>query len=772
MAEGDCNEAQADEGARLGRWLQLLIEGVPALLWATDCDLRITTTLGASPLRPRDGELVGKRLADLFHDDELARHRTMHRRALAGEAVSYGWQAGDRYFRCRLDAVRDGDGRIFGVVGIAVDETAHERERRRLVEAERRLRVAQAVAHVGSWERDLDRDHAAWSDETYRLYGVSSRDFDGSLAAQLARCHPDDAERLKQAYALVTSRPGPLELDFRIVRPDGAVRMLHTRMEMLGPGRRVVGASQDVTDERAGQARLTSALSLLEATLDSTADGVLVVDNVTRRIVRHNAKFASLWRIPGEILRACDDAIALAWVRDQVADPEAFAAKVDEMYQHPERESYDEILLKDGRILERYSQAQRVDGAAVGRVWCFRDVTDRRRADGARDRLLSAECAARRAAQEVAARASLLADASRILTSLDHESALRALAGRMVESFADCCAVDLLEPDGSARRVAAAPDAARAERLPCGAPEGATAVAEQDEHAVLGVPLAVTGRLLGAMRYARPRARGFGAADLALAEDVAGRAALAIEIARAYRRTAEALRARDEFLSVSSHELRAPLATLQATADVLLAGAHGEIAPTSALARPLRSLGRQVHRLSRLANQILDAIALTTQGIDLDVVPADLASIAGNVVARLAAESGPAARRVELSAPRPVPGSWDRPRLEQLVEELLSNALRFGRDGPVQVMVDRLGDTALLTVRDHGVGIAPDRLPTLFQRFDRGGRSASVGGLGLGLYVARAVVELHGGSIRVESRLGEGTTFIVELPASRPWEAT
>ncbi len=651
--------------------------------------------------------------------------------------------------------------------GRSSDE-AEAGERARLVEAERRLKAAQAVAHVGSWERDLDADQAVWSDEAYRVFGVHPAEFDGTLAAHLARCHADDRERLEQAYVLVTSRPGPVAIDYRIRRPDGAVRIIHMQMERFGPGRRVIGASQDVTEQRADERRLKTALSLLSATLDSTADGLLVVDLPGQRMVRYNAKFAALWRIPTGILHAEDDQAALAFVRDQLVDPEAFAAKVQEVYAHPERESQDEIHLKDGRVLERYSQAQRVDGVPVGRVWSFRDITERRRAEAARDRLFAAEQAARRGAQAAAARAGLQAEASRLLASLDHASAFVSLAHILAPGFADGCAVDLLEPDGSLRRVAFAPDCAEAAALPSCALEATTRVAEDADRARLGVPLAVAGRLLGAIRLCRDRARGFSAADLALAEDLAGRASLAIEIARSYRRAEDALRARDDFLSVASHELRTPLATLQATTDALIAGAHGAIPPESPLARPLGSLGRQARRLSRLAGQILDAIALSTTGLDLHLAEEDLSAIAATVVAHLRADRVRPPGEVTLSTPGPVLGRWDGARITQLVGSLTSNALRYGAGKPVAVAVERRGDRAALTVRDHGVGIAIERLPLLFDRFERAGASRACGGLGLGLYVDRGIVERHGGTIGVESRLGEGTTFFVELPLSGP----
>ncbi|HLE55554.1 MAG TPA: PAS domain-containing protein, partial [Rhodothermia bacterium] len=163
------------------------------------------------------------------------------------------------------------------------------------------------------------------------------------------------------------------------LQSDDDRAMLEHSMETVSE--ELVDRFQLLQDSLAGsqlaKAELNEAVSLLSATLESTTDGILVVDRAGK-ITRMNRKFVELWRIPEHIIESREDGQALSFVIDQLADPDSFIQKVRELYATPEAESVDELLFKDGRIYERYSMPQRISGEIVGRVWSFRDVTARR----------------------------------------------------------------------------------------------------------------------------------------------------------------------------------------------------------------------------------------------------------------------------------------------------------------------------------------------------------------------------------------------------------
>ena len=293
------------------------------------------------------------------------------------------------------------------------------------------------------------------------------------------------------------------------------------------------------------------------------------------------------------------------------------------------------------------------------------------------------------------------------------------------------------------------------EELPVGPGGSATSV--------LLAPLCLKRTSIGAFAIARADGiQRFGEADLSLAADIAHRTALAVEHARLLREATLAAAAREEFLHVASHELRGPLGTLQLTVQLLERDAGKGDSGT--VQRRLGVLERQARRLVRLSDMLLDVSRITAGRIELAREPGDLAELVREVAFGFQEEARDNESELRIEARVPVPCAFDAERMGQVVSNLLSNAVKYGGGRPIRVSAAAGGGIALVEVEDRGIGIAPEDQERIFGRFERAVPGRRYPGLGLGLWIARRLVEAHGGVIRVRSAPGEGSTFTVELP--------
>lgn len=199
--------------------------------------------------------------------------------------------------------------------------------------------------------------------------------------------HPDNAAADRRAVEQLLRGEAPFyRTEKRYLRKDGTMVWAMTTVNAVrdGAGRfqHLLAMVEDISGRKRAEQEREHVISLLQATLESTADGILEID-ASGKIVHYNQRFTRMWGIPAEVLAARDDNQALDFVMSQLAEPSSFLAKVRELYDDPERESFDELLFRDGRCFERFSRPQLVNGRAVGRVWSFRDVTERRRAEQA-----------------------------------------------------------------------------------------------------------------------------------------------------------------------------------------------------------------------------------------------------------------------------------------------------------------------------------------------------------------------------------------------------
>ena len=403
-----------------------------------------------------------------------------------------------------------------------------------------------------------------------------------------------------------------------------------------------------------------------------------------------------------------------------------------------------------------------------------------------------------------------LAHAGEMLTgSLEYERTLQEVARLAVQGLADWCTVTLQGPKGLAVLAAAHADPAQEPKvrellrvLPaaetklmrgighvvrtghsecCADTLEATWVRtalgvdtperlmELGARSYMCVPLKARGDTFGAITFVTVTpGRSYAPADLALAEELVRRAGLAVDNARLFREAQEALQARDEFLSMASHDLRSPLTSLRLQLQAVrknLKPGSGEPCTSEKLVSRVESMERQTERMLHMMDALLDITQMTAGRLELKRQKLDLVELVRGSVDTLDEELRQAGVQVRVHADGPIEVMWDRLRLEQVVDNLLSNAVKYAKGRPVDLTVSTDGTRAKLVVRDQGVGVAPEDQERLFDRFERVRLDRSVTGYGVGLWIVRRVVEAHGGSIFVESRLGEGASFIVQLPS-------
>jgi PAS domain S-box-containing protein len=336
-------------------------------------------------------QVIGRRFVDLpwFSHSETARARVSAALGAAGRGESVRTELqvwSTRGMLIWIDAsflpLRDQAGTITHVVGSGVDITPRKQAQDALAASQARLAEAQRVAHIGSWEWTIAENVVQWSDELYFIYAVSKSEFVPTYEGFFSRVWPEDVEHTKAAIQAALRSCSPFVYDHRIRRPDGSVRMLHTRGEVMpgpdGKPARLVGSCWDVTEHWQATAALEHSVSTLTATLNATADGILVGDRHGKVSVV-NRRFLAMWRLPSNVGPGADIRQLAESVRGELVEPDRFMAKVAELYGDEQVEAFDVIKFKDGRVFERYSLPQWVADAIVGRVCSFRDVTRRER---------------------------------------------------------------------------------------------------------------------------------------------------------------------------------------------------------------------------------------------------------------------------------------------------------------------------------------------------------------------------------------------------------
>jgi signal transduction histidine kinase len=373
-----------------------------------------------------------------------------------------------------------------------------------------------------------------------------------------------------------------------------------------------------------------------------------------------------------------------------------------------------------------------------------------------------------------------------LASALDERAMLAAVARLLVPRLGDVCLADIIEDDGSIQRVDNTLDAWRLTPTPALRSGESVLITELTQTALAAVapdstggaairaagirslallPLIGRGRLLGVLTLGMTRPdRQFSKADLPLLEDVAQRTALGADNARLYQQARQASRARDDTLAAISHDLRNGLNTVLTAVSLLLRSLPQDTDGRRDR-RHLDAIRRSADRMNRLIGDLLDVASIESGRLFVEPRREPVRSIIAEALAVCHDTAGEKSLRMEQVIPtEPLEAVCDRDRVLQVLGNLIANAIKFTPEGGmVTVSAEAFDDEVLFTVRDTGVGISPKQLPHVFDRFWQATPKARLGS-GLGLTIAKGVVEALGGRIWVESRPSEGTSFFFTLP--------
>jgi PAS domain S-box-containing protein len=509
-----------------------------------------------------------------------------------------------------------------------------------------------------------------------------------------------------------------------------------------------------------GVKEITYALAVTTATLEATADGILAIDE-SGRIINWNTKFLELWAIPQDLISLREAQRIRAWIARQLKGPEEFLNRVAEIEASAEK-SADVLELQDGRQIERYSEPISVEGAAVGRVWSFRDVTVRTQADSVSRRLA--------AIVDSSDDAIVGKDLSSIITSWNQGA--QRIFGYTAEEMIGTSIKRLIPADRQDEEDKILARIRRGERF-----DHFETIRVTKDGRELHVSLTISpikdagGNVVGASKIARDITdQKLAEAALRAAQDAAEAAnaekAQLLESERLARAEAErASRLKDEFLATLSHELRTPLNAVLGWSTIL----RGRKNLDQEMTQALETIDRNARIQGQIIEDLLDMSRIISGKVRLDVQPLDLPGILLEAVDTM--RTSASAKGVRLQTvidPLNATILGDPNRLQQVFWNLLSNSIKFTpKHGRIQILLQRVNSHVEVSVIDTGEGISPDFLPYIFNRFQQADASTTrrYGGLGLGLAIVKNLVELHGGTVRAKSGgIGKGATFIVSLP--------
>ncbi|HEX9094343.1 MAG TPA: PAS domain S-box protein [Coriobacteriia bacterium] len=639
----------------------------------------------------------------------------------------------------------DSDGTLRGYRGSDTDITERKHAEEALRYAEARLRLL--------FEKDPDgivildpvtARPVEFNEAAHRQLGYTREEF---ARLSMSEIEVEETPEQTRAHIDAVIRDGRSDFETRHRTKEGEIRNVYVTAQTIEvAGQSVYHCSwRDVTDRAREHEQLSLALSVTDAVLESVDSGVLVV-GIDGKTLRTNRKFAELWRIPDDVLASNGDAALLAHVAGELSDPEGFIDLVGRIYDDPDAEVFDEIRFKDGRTLERSSCPMTVDGVPAGRVWSFRDVTERTQAEDAlRERNEFIETVLDNA--PIGFAVNTIDDGQKVFVGRSFEQ-IYGVPLRSVNSVDDYFEQVYVDPEyreEMRQRIMADMASGDASRMRWEHVPITTRTGEFKVITAINLPILDQNIMVSTVQDVTEQWR---------AEEGLREAMQDLE------RSNKDL---EQFAYVASHDLQEPLRMVASYTELLRERYQGRLDADAD-----DFIGFAVDgavRMQGLLEDLLEYARVGTRGREPEPVSSQAAL--DEALVNLGGRIQDTKAEIVISD-LPVVMA-DETQLMRVFQNLIGNAIKFHRPNVaprIDITAERSGDLWQFSAADNGIGIASGDLERVFEIFRRMHPRGRYPGTGIGLAVCRRIVERLGGSIWVESSGGAGTVFRFTLKAA------
>ena len=650
------------------------------------------------------------------------------------------------------------------------------------------LGMALQAARMATWEWDLSTNQLSWDEGLDTLLGRPAGELGNSFGMLHQLVHPDEHALVRQRLEQALRGDVPYEVEFRTRQPDGSLRWIATRGSVMrdaqGTPIRMIGIDMDVSARKQAEIEL----------LRSEAQFKTLVEHATDVIARFDRALRHLYVSP-----AIERASGIA--------PASYIGKTNrELGMDEQLCQIWETQLRSVFATGHEAVLEFVLHSPEGLLYFQSTLIAELSADGTVDTVMSIAHDVT-VYKQAEARMRFLAEASKALaTSLDYHTILDQMARLAIPQLGDACMLDVVgeqqdtrtvvithtdrEQEALLRELCSQPPISWSDTplvarvlhsgqpvllnerpqeisaIYAGADHQQALIQQLAPRSLLMLPFVVRGTTIGVLAlYATRALRHYTHDDLALAEELVRRAAMALDNAQLYQEAQEAIREREAFLLVASHEVKNPLTALFGRAQML----QRKLARRADSARELEDIGTiidQSNRINRLLSELLDVSQLDRGQFRIAPLPLNLGDLLRYVVAQIQ-PFAPNHRISIIEQATMLAITGDANRLEQVFQNLISNAIKYSpAGGAITIKIAMQDARARITVSDEGLGIPAAALPHVFKRFYRvaGTATQPIGGSGIGLYVVKEIVTGHGGTVEASSTEGIGSSFMVYLP--------